>query len=63
MRCPIDMLHQHGVSPDPMGGEFDYAEVVQGSSITARIEGGFDGADDRQQVLGGQRITAITARS
>jgi len=23
---PIDMLHQHGVSPDPMGEEFDYAE-------------------------------------
>ena len=26
---PIDMLHQHGVSPDPMGEEFDYAESFQ----------------------------------
>lgn len=24
---PIDMLHQHGVSPDPMGADFDYAEA------------------------------------
>ncbi len=23
---PVDMLHQHGVSPDPMGPDFDYAE-------------------------------------
>ena len=22
---PVDMLHQHGVSPDPMGEDFDYA--------------------------------------
>jgi catalase-peroxidase len=22
---PVDMLHQHGVSPDPMGPDFDYA--------------------------------------
>ncbi|MBD8678951.1 catalase/peroxidase HPI [Sphingomonas sp. CFBP 13720] len=26
---PIDMLHQHGVSPDPMGDDFDYAESFQ----------------------------------
>ena len=26
---PIDMLHQHGVSPDPMGEEFDYAEAFK----------------------------------
>ncbi|KQO07835.1 catalase/peroxidase HPI [Sphingomonas sp. Leaf242] len=26
---PIDMLHQHGVSPDPMGEEFNYAESFQ----------------------------------
>ncbi|RYY10342.1 MAG: catalase-peroxidase, partial [Alphaproteobacteria bacterium] len=26
---PIDMLHQHGVSPDPMGDEYDYAEAFQ----------------------------------
>jgi catalase-peroxidase len=24
---PVDMLHQHGVSPDPMGEDFDYAEA------------------------------------
>ena len=24
---PIDILHQGGVSPDPMGAEFDYAEA------------------------------------
>ena len=26
---PVDMLHQHGVSPDPMGEDFDYAEAFQ----------------------------------
>ena len=26
---PIDMLHQHGVSPDPMGPDFDYAEAFK----------------------------------
>ena len=24
---PVDMLHQHGVAPDPMGEDFDYAEA------------------------------------
>ncbi|WP_118858205.1 catalase/peroxidase HPI [Sphingomonas mesophila] len=24
---PVDMLHQHGVSPDPMGEDYDYAEA------------------------------------
>jgi catalase-peroxidase len=24
---PVDVLHQHGVSPDPMGSDFDYAEA------------------------------------
>ena len=24
---PVDMLHQHGVSPSPMGEDFDYAEA------------------------------------
>ena len=24
---PVDMLHQHGASPDPMGEDFDYAEA------------------------------------
>nr|WP_242653507.1 catalase/peroxidase HPI [Sphingomonas jatrophae] len=24
---PVDVLHQHGVSPDPMGPDFDYAEA------------------------------------
>ena len=24
---PVDMLHQHGVSPDPMGPDFDYAKA------------------------------------
>ena len=24
---PVEMLHQHGVSPDPMGPDFDYAEA------------------------------------
>ena len=26
---PVDMLHQHGVSPDPMGQDFDYAEAFK----------------------------------
>ncbi len=24
---PVDVLHQHGISPDPMGAEYDYAEA------------------------------------
>jgi catalase-peroxidase len=26
---PVEMLHQHGVSPDPMGEHFDYAEAFK----------------------------------
>jgi catalase-peroxidase len=26
---PVDMLHQHGVSPDPMGPDFDYAAAFE----------------------------------
>jgi catalase-peroxidase len=26
---PVDMLHQHGISPNPMGEDFDYAEAFQ----------------------------------
>ena len=26
---PVDMLHQHGVSPDPMGEDFDYATAFK----------------------------------
>lgn len=26
---PVDMLHQHGVSPDPMGEDFNYAEAFR----------------------------------
>ena len=26
---PVDMLHQHGVSPDPMGEDFDYADAFK----------------------------------
>lgn len=26
---PVDMLHQHGVSPDPMGEDFDYAAAFE----------------------------------
>ncbi|WP_205480891.1 catalase/peroxidase HPI [Sphingomonas arenae] len=26
---PIDILHQHGVSPDPMGADYDYAEAFR----------------------------------
>ena len=26
---PVDMLHQHGVSPDPMGEDFEYAEAFK----------------------------------
>ena len=26
---PVDMLHQHGVSPDPMGEDFDYAKAFK----------------------------------
>ena len=32
---PIDMLHQHGVSPDPMGEEFDYAEAFKALDYSA----------------------------
>ena len=26
---PVEMLHQHGISPDPMGEDFDYAEAFK----------------------------------
>ena len=26
---PVDMLHQHGISPDPMGEDFNYAEAFK----------------------------------
>ena len=26
---PVDMLHQHGVSPDPMGEDFDYVQAFK----------------------------------
>lgn len=26
---PVDMLHQHGVSPDPMGSDFSYADAFK----------------------------------
>jgi catalase-peroxidase len=26
---PVDMLHQHGISPDPMGPDFDYREAFK----------------------------------
>ena len=26
---PVDMLHQHGVSPNPMGEDFDYTEAFK----------------------------------
>ena len=32
---PVDMLHQHGVSPDPMGPDFDYAEAFNALDYTA----------------------------
>lgn len=32
---PVDMLHQHGVSPDPMGEDFDYAEAFKKIDYTA----------------------------
>jgi catalase-peroxidase len=28
---PVDVLHQHGVSPDPMGADYDYAKRSAGS--------------------------------
>jgi len=32
---PVDMLHQHGVSPDPMGPDFDYAAEFAKLDYTA----------------------------
>jgi len=32
---PIDMLHQHGISPDPMGEGFDYAEAFNALDYAA----------------------------
>ena len=32
---PVDMLHQHGVSPDPMGPDFDYAEAFNALDYNA----------------------------
>jgi catalase-peroxidase len=32
---PVDMLHQHGTSPDPMGPDFDYAEAFKSLDYTA----------------------------
>ena len=26
---PVEILHQHGVSPNPMGEDYDYAEAFQ----------------------------------
>ena len=31
-RLPLDILHQGGVSPDPMGEDFDYAEAFKRST-------------------------------
>ncbi|MCR0985060.1 catalase/peroxidase HPI [Roseomonas populi] len=32
---PVDILHQHGVSPDPMGAEYDYAEAFSALDYAA----------------------------
>ncbi len=32
---PVDMLHQNGVSPDPMGPDFDYAEAFKALDYNA----------------------------
>ena len=32
---PVDMLHQHGVSPDPMGQDFNYAEAFKALDYAA----------------------------
>ncbi len=32
---PVDMLHQGGTSPDPMGADFDYAEAFKSIDYTA----------------------------
>jgi catalase-peroxidase len=32
---PVDMLHQHGVSPDPMGPDFDYAKAFKAIDYAA----------------------------
>ena len=32
---PVDILHQSGVSPDPMGADFDYAEAFKSIDYTA----------------------------
>ncbi|WP_294243031.1 catalase/peroxidase HPI [uncultured Sphingomonas sp.] len=32
---PVDMLHQHGVSPNPMGEDFDYAEAFNALDYAA----------------------------
>jgi catalase-peroxidase len=32
---PVDILHQGGVSPDPMGADFDYAEAFKGIDYAA----------------------------
>ena len=32
---PVDMLHQNGVSPDPMGADFDYAQTFKALDYAA----------------------------
>jgi catalase (peroxidase I) len=45
---PVDILHQGGVSPDPMGPDFDYVKAFKSIDYQC-AEGRSDGVDDRQQ--------------
>ena len=57
---PIEILHQGGVSPDPMGEEFDYAEAFKKLDY-AGAQARSDRADDRQPALVAGRLRALWA--
>ena len=57
---PLDILHQGGVSPDPMGEDFDYAEAFNGARLPG-AEARPDRADDRQQAVVAGGLRALRA--
>ncbi len=55
---PLDILHQGGVSPDPMGEDFDYAEAFKTLDYQA-LKTRPHRADDRQPAVVAGRLRAL----
>ena len=55
---PVDILHQGGVSPDPMGEDFDYAEAFKELDYQA-LKARPHRADDRQQAVVAGRLRPL----